>query len=87
MGSCTFGAANMAASYNGGGKSDWYLPSYDELDALYLTKATVGGFEAGIYWSSSEIGASYGWMRSFIGSSASSEGKQDTFYVRPIRAF
>jgi hypothetical protein len=29
-------AASIAAAYNGGGKTDWFLPSRKELDALCL---------------------------------------------------
>ena len=48
--SCTYGAANAVAAYNGGGKSDWHLPSKDELDQLYLKRNTVGGLETNWYW-------------------------------------
>ncbi len=34
LGMCGYGAAQMSASYNGGGKSDWFLPSLDELNQL-----------------------------------------------------
>ncbi|HPS58668.1 MAG TPA: hypothetical protein PK514_11240 [Spirochaetota bacterium] len=48
-------AAKVAADYRGGGKSDWFLPSKDELNMMYenLHKTGVGGF-ADYYWSSSE---------------------------------
>ena len=32
--STSVSAANIAATYNGGGKTDWFLPSRKELDAL-----------------------------------------------------
>ena len=31
---CTSGAANEAVAYNGGGFTDWFLPSYDEMNAM-----------------------------------------------------
>lgn len=87
IGSCTYGAANMAASYNGGGKSDWFLPSKNELNALYLQQVTVGGFVSNIYWSSFEYGATYAGWQDFTNGSQGSSLKATTLYVRPIRAF
>jgi hypothetical protein len=87
LGSCTYGAANIAASYNGGGKSDWFLPSKDERDALYLQQVTVGGFVAGNYWSSSEYTAGLAYFQIFGTGFQNANNKTNAFYVRPIRAF
>jgi len=54
---CGLGSAALAAQgYEGGGLSDWSLPSQEELDALYYypNRAAIGGFTKGYYWSSSE---------------------------------
>jgi len=36
------------------GFSDWYLPSYNELECLRVNAVTIGGFASGAYWSSTE---------------------------------
>ena len=87
LGTCTFGAANMATGYNGGGKNDWFLPSKDELEQLYLQRANVGGFEALYYWSSSEKIALSAWGRSFNAGEGFTTKDTITHYVRPVRAF
>ena len=86
---CTFGAANAAAAYNGGGKSDWHLPSKDELNQLYLRKAdgTVTGFVANGYLSSSESGTDFVWVRHFGLGDHGNDSKATANYVRPVRAF
>jgi hypothetical protein len=84
---CTFGAANAAASYNGGGKSDWFLPSRDELTQLYEERTTVGGFGAGVYWSSSENEEDNAWFRAFSNGFQIGDNKSSTNSVRPVRAF
>lgn len=84
---CTFGAANAAAAYNGGGKSDWHLPSKDELAQLYIRKTTVGGFVDNLYWSSSEDTESFAWLQSFNDGNQGNYAKSYTAYVRPLRAF
>jgi len=44
---CAQGAAALAASYRGGNRGDWYLPSSDELAALCRTRpAAMGGWSA-----------------------------------------
>jgi hypothetical protein len=55
-------AAEIANGYTLNGFSDWFLPSRDELNELYLQKDIVGGFSevcpdfgCSIYWSSSEL--------------------------------
>ena len=55
-------AADVAATYVYFGRSDWFLPSLDELELLYAQKDVVGGFSdscpnfgCSMYWSSSEL--------------------------------
>jgi len=82
----TASAASASQAYEGGGKTDWYLPSKDELIELFSQKTTIGGFVADFYWSSSENRAGDAWISSASG--MDSAGFKD-FYrsVRPVRAF
>jgi hypothetical protein len=85
-------AAETCRSYTGGGKTDWFLPSKDELNQLYLNRATVGGFTADYYWSSSELGScncnSVAWDQMFdVGGNQITSGKTLTRLVRAVRAF
>ncbi len=81
-------AAMSAREYDGGGKSNWYLPSKDELDLLFTKRSTVGGFiTSDNYWSSSEIENNGAWNQSFTFGEQGGNGKFDTRAVRPIRAF
>jgi hypothetical protein len=68
-------AADLAAAYTHGGYSDWYLPSKDELNELFVNQVAIGGFDhtpggdpgwgAGPYWSSSEVGTDFAWAQYF----------------------
>ncbi len=69
------------------GYSDWYLPSKDELNKLYLNRTAIGGFASSFYWSSTEVGTNLSWAQSFPGGLQSSPTKNTTYYVRAIRAF
>ena len=84
---CTSGAIQIASDYANNGFSDWFLPSLDELNELYVNRAYVGGFSTGSYWSSSE-GGNYGaWTQYFSHVSQYNYSKEFTYYVRPVRAF
>ena len=81
-------AAGLARSYNGGGYTDWYLPSYDELNKLYLNKAFIGGFFGfNFYWSSSEHAANEVWYQNFSNGLTGCFTKATTQYVRVVRSF
>jgi hypothetical protein len=80
-------AAGLARAYNGGGYIDWFLPSKDELNKLYLNKDAIGGFVELRYWSSSEGGASIAWYQSFNDGSPLDHLKRDICRVRAVRAF
>lgn len=81
-------AGTIALAYRGPNNlSDWYLPSKDELNQLYLNKTTVGGFSAGYYWSSSEYDANLAWYQYFGDGIQYGNYKDTTTYVRPVRAF
>ena len=90
LGVCTTDAAVAASSYRGGGKTDWYLPSRDELRQLFLRKAKVGasGFQLHGYWSSSESSPNEAWIQDFYADyTPAPSDKGYANYVRPIRAF
>jgi hypothetical protein len=84
---CTSGAIQVAADYTYNFKTDWHLPSKDELAQLYAQKTTVGGLSPAGYWSSSEYAASSAWYQIFNYGFLGSNLKYNSFYVRPVRAF
>ncbi len=67
--------------------SDWFLPSEDELNQMYLQKAAIGGFASYYYWSSSEYSGGIAWCQHFFNGSQAGVGKGSTFNVRAVRAF
>ena len=80
-------AATLAKNYNGGSYTDWYLPSEDELNKLYLNRVSIGGFSSNYYWSSSENGATYAWYQNFGTGNQTNNSKSLPLYVRAVRSF
>ncbi|MCJ7449017.1 MAG: DUF1566 domain-containing protein [Bacteroidales bacterium] len=70
-----------------GGYNDWYLPSRDELNKLYINKTAIGGFSNGDYLSSSERMPDTAWIQGFLNGTQGSNSKSNTYRVRAIRAF
>lgn len=74
------------------GFSDWYIPSYRELELLKENKNLVGGFSTAtdwqaIYWSSSELNETMAFQLNFNALMGNSNDKSKAFKVRPIRSF
>ncbi len=74
--------------------SDWYLPSQDELNKLYINRVAIGGFTGAdpYYWSSSEMrfgsdGATNAWGQSFINGFQFNDLKSHTIRARAVRSF
>lgn len=100
---CTSGAGVVAASYKGGAKDDWFLPSKDELNELckYVSLQVTGdtkincpvvetlrdGFTRDRYVSSSESDFRYAYGSWFGPQHSSLISKYDQAIVRPIRSF
>lgn len=92
-------AAGIAFAFTNNGKTDWHLPSIDELNQLYNERVTVGGFSNVAYWSSSELDNFPNEARSQLFGPRNGQGSQDwtnkstttpsiyVAYVRPVRAF
>lgn len=71
------------------GYNDWFLPSKDELNLMYvnLKKEGIGDFASACYWSSSEHSSGFAWEQNFRSGAQSSYFKYTTNYVRAVRAF
>ena len=70
-----------------GGYSDWYLPSKDELNKLYINRNVIGGFAPSVYWTSSENNTSFVWTQYFNNGYQGSILKNETHNIRAIRKF
>ena len=86
-------AARLCADLTEGGYSDWYLPSKDELNAIYVNRVAIGGIGANEYRSSTEWDgnpADSAWTQDFSdGTQYSGVNKFSVAfkYVRAIRSF
>ena len=92
----TYFAAGLARAYTGGGYTDWFLPSKDELHKMFYVRETInttaaanGGsdFSTNFYWSSTEHDIDEAWDERIINGSQSSYNKVTGEAVRAVRAF
>jgi hypothetical protein len=71
-----------------GGYSDWYLPSQDELDIIYLNKNAISGFANNNYcWTSSEYSNGNAWVLYLGNGYQGVNNKVSLNYVRAVRSF
>ena len=83
-------AARLCGDLVLNGYSDWYLPSQDELNKLYINQVTIGGFannSNNYYWSSTEQGDIGAWVQYLGNSGQYPTVKSGTGYVRAVRSF
>ena len=86
-------AAKLVDALTDGGYTDWYIPSKDELNLLYLNRNLVGNFSnwPNWYWSSSEwrpwAPEQNAWYQYMDDGTVSFESKGAQKGVRAIRSF
>lgn len=89
-------AAGLAKAYAGASYTDWFLPSKDELNQMYIHRAAInatavanGGvaLTTNIYWSSTEGNTILAWIHNFSSSAQVNSGKDNLRAVRAVRAF
>ena len=86
---CSSSPAAIAARSYG---AEWFLPSINELNEIYINRATleaVPGFSAfsNYYWSSTEYDFYDAWEQNFVNGTQGYLGKASTNSVRAVRAF
>ncbi len=80
-------AANYCYDLTDGTYSDWWLPSLDELNQMYIQKSVIGGFLSSNYWSSSEYSTYNAWRQNFNVGNKFNVTKYGSCYVRAFRGF
>jgi hypothetical protein len=82
-------AAQLCLAFTYGGYHDWFLPSRDELSAMYtaLKLRGIGNFAEDFYWSSSHNTSNYVWIQHFGDTMPLGGVKNNAYRVRPVRRF
>ena len=87
---------SLARAYTGGGYTDWFLPSKDELNKMYTNRATINTtatansgivFLPNRYMSSTEEDENTNWGQVFGNGAQSAINKSQEKAVRAVRAF
>jgi hypothetical protein len=86
---CPYGAATTARMYRGGALTDWYLPSKDEINQMYLKRIEIGILDETNRWSSTQdsVDSQRAWRKFFNAVSGDVGLKSVQLPTRPIRAF
>jgi len=66
--------------------ADWFLPSKDELNLLYLQKSFFDGL-GGTFWSSSQYDDNTAWTQDISTGAQNHTTKYDIDHVRAVRVF
>ncbi|MDR2490390.1 MAG: DUF1566 domain-containing protein [Spirochaetaceae bacterium] len=83
-------AAQAVSALTTGGKTDWFLPSKDEMTLIWdiLGAKGIGNFTGEPYWTSSQSDPQYVWYFDFRNGKQYYNGRKPTVMrVRAIRAF
>ena len=83
-------AAKLCDNLTLGGQSDWFLPTIDEINLMYINLYLngKGNFSTlNYYWTSGELDSSLARFFRFIDRSRAAFPKSETLYVRAVRAF
>lgn len=86
----TTSAAYACDQYVNDGYNDWFLPSLDELSAVYdnLPPSSLAEFaDANFYWSSSQISFNTAYHFNFINGNFNFSTKSNIYFVRAMRTF
>ena len=90
IGNTTAPAASACREYSNNEKTDWFLPSKDELFQLYANRNSVGNLNGTeIYWSSSQFpnNIQFAWSQHFSDGTQNQSNKTTPCLVRAVRAF
>ena len=76
-------------NYNGGGYSDWRMPTKAELNLIYenLHQSNIGGFASAWYWAYAENTTNSAWNQNFVNGYQNYGYKYYAGRVRAVRAF
>lgn len=81
-------AAKVCDTLTLGGFTDWFLPSWGELDQMYIQQNIIGGFNyPGYHWGSTEIDAIHAYSRDSYNGGNTEIHKNMVLPVRCIRGF
>jgi hypothetical protein len=83
--SYSYGAAAACATLNALGYSDWFLPSKDQLNAMYKNRTYYNFIPGNYYWSSTQYNQDLAWVQEMSNGTVSQNYKTYYGYCRCIR--